>query len=133
MEAQGVAFPESEKCDLYIASMGDDANLECAKLATALRADGVNVQFDVVGRSVKAQMKYANKIGAAFTMVLGDSELESGRANLKNMETGEQQEVSLTTFCDDFMLISIKESLKDLEEIGGDDGFDFSSIISNNI
>ena len=66
-------------------------------------------------------------------MVLGDSELESGKANLKNMETGEQQEVSLLTFCDDFMLISIKESLKDLEEIGGESDFDFSSILSNNI
>ena len=133
MEAQGIPFPESEKCDLYIASMGDNATLEAAKLATKLRADGVNVQFDVVGRSVKAQMKYANKLGAAFTMVLGDSELESGKANLKNMETGEQQEVSLLTFCDDFMLISIKESLKDLEEIGSESDFDFSSILSNNI
>ncbi len=133
MEAQGIPFPESEKCDLYIASMGDSATLKSSAIATKLRADGVNVQFDVVGRSVKAQMKYANKIGAKFTMVLGDAELESGKANLKNMENGETQEINLDTFCDEFMLISIKESLKDLEDVSVDSDFDLSSIISNNI
>lgn len=50
---------------------------------------------DTVGRSLKAQMKYADKIGAVYTLVLGDNELAAGKANLKRMADGQQQEVEL--------------------------------------
>ena len=60
-----------------------------------LRRTGAFVECDLVGRSLKAQMKYANKIGARFSMVLGDDEIANGSAKLKNMENGEQSEIPL--------------------------------------
>ena len=80
MEAQGIEFPPEAKCDLYIASMGENATLKASQIASDVRGNGMHAQFDIVGRSVKAQMKYANKIGAAYTVVLGDSEIEAGVA-----------------------------------------------------
>ena len=61
-----------------------------------LRKAGVKAEADTVGRSVKAQMKYANKIGAAYSMILGADEIEKGKAVLKCMETGEGQEIELS-------------------------------------
>ena len=117
MENQGLPFPEAAKCELYIATMGEKANIQAAAMANALRREGMFVEFDVVGRSVKAQMKYANKIGAKFTVVMGDSELESGIVKLKNMESGEEQEVALSTFESDILNISIAESLKEFDNL----------------
>lgn len=117
MENQGIAFPEAAKCELYIATMGEKATVQAAAMANALRREGMFVEFDVVGRSVKAQMKYANKIGAKFTVVIGDSELESGIVKLKNMESGEEQEVALSTFESDILNISIAESLKEFDNL----------------
>ncbi|MBR3816776.1 MAG: histidine--tRNA ligase [Clostridia bacterium] len=117
MENQGLPFPEAAKCELYIATMGEKATVQAAAMANALRREGMFVEFDVVGRSVKAQMKYANKIGAKFTVVIGDSELESGIVRLKNMESGEEQELSLASFESDILNISIAESLKEFDNI----------------
>ncbi len=120
MEAQGCEFPEAQKCDIYIASMGDKANVVAAQLAGNIRGGGMHAQFDVVGRSLKAQMKYANKIGASYTLVLGDSEIESGEAVLKNMNTGEEQGVKLEGFDEVFANIAIAEAIAgfnfDIEE-----------------
>ncbi len=125
MENQALPFPEDSKCELYIATMGEKASFEAAAMANALRREGMFVEFDVVGRSVKAQMKYANKIGAKFTVVIGDGELESRVIKLKNMESGEEQELSLDSFESDFLNISISESLKEF------DNLDFSRIMGN--
>ncbi len=95
MENQGIEFPEPEKCDVYIASMGDNAGVYATKLASMLRAEGFSAEVDLAGRSVKAQMKYANKIGANFSIVIGDDELNSKKATLSNTETWEKIEVSL--------------------------------------
>ena len=80
---------------LYIASMGDNARLKSFEMSLALKKHGINASFDQVGRSLKAQMKYADKTGARFSCVLGDSELEAGKATLKNMSTGESQEIDI--------------------------------------
>lgn len=133
MEKQGLPFPEREKCALYIVTMGEKASLEAAKIASALRKEGVEVQFDVVGRSVKAQMKYANKLGAQFTVVLGDSELESGVVRLKNMESGEETEVALSDFENAFLRASLSESLKGLEELGVDADIDIDELMNKNL
>ena len=108
MESQGCDFIEPKKCALYIAAM-DEAALEKAIILTKkLRDDGIWAEYDLAGRGLKAQMKYANKLGADFSMVLGSNEIESGKANLKNMETGEQTEISLgDSFLDDFSNISV--------------------------
>ena len=65
------------------------------KLVYRLRKQGISAERDYLERSVKAQMKYANKIGAKYTVVLGDDEIERGTAAVKNMETGESEEISL--------------------------------------
>ena len=95
MEAQGVAFPEPEKTMIYLAPMGEAATVKCMELCARLREEGFSAQTDLNNRSVKAQMKYANKLGVQYTVVIGDSELESGIVKLKNMENGEQTEVTL--------------------------------------
>lgn len=127
MENQNLNFPSANKCELYIATMGDAALLKASSIANALRREGMFVEFDVVGRSVKAQMKYANKIGAKFTVVIGDSELESGKVMLKNMADGSQQEVSLDTFESDMLNFSISESLKEFDDM------DFGSLLGTNV
>ena len=95
MEQQGCPVPEEPGCDLYIASMGKEASERAFRMASALRSEGFAVQCDLMGRSVKAQMKYANKLGARYRMVLGDNELTEGHAALKAMATGEQQDITL--------------------------------------
>ncbi len=108
MESQGCDFIEPKKCALYIAAMDDTAMEKAIVLTKKLRDDGIWAEYDLAGRGLKAQMKYANKLGADFSMVLGSNEIESGKANLKNMETGEQTEISLgDSFLDDFSNISV--------------------------
>lgn len=102
MENLGVEFPEPRECELFVASMGEKANIKAGQIVHNLRSEGFYADYDVVGRSLKAQMKYADKIDAKFSIVLGDNELESGKANLKNMETGEVKEVK---FDEDLMEI----------------------------
>ncbi len=96
LEAEGVLPEPDEAPDLYIASMGDTARKKSFELTEALRHHGKRVLFDQVGRSLKAQMKYADKMGARYSMVLGDSELENSEAILKNMKCSESTPVSLS-------------------------------------
>ncbi len=103
LENQGTELPEDKKCDIYIAVMGSDAAVKSAMLCSKLRADGFEAQTDICGRGLKAQMKYADKIGAAYTLVLGDNELETGKANIKCMSTGVQTEVELCRLSDELM------------------------------
>ena len=110
MEKQGCEFIAPEPCDIYLASMGDAAQKKCVELAVMLRDEGFKVEYDIVGRGLKAQMKYADKINAKFSMVLGDNEIESGSAKLKNMKTGEQTEISLGEgFADAFSDIAVAD------------------------
>lgn len=95
LESQKTELPKQSACDLYIAQMGENAALKATALCNDLRVDGFKVQTDICGRGLKAQMKFADKIGASFTMVLGDNELAENKANLKNMSTGELTEVNL--------------------------------------
>lgn len=95
LRAQNSPFPKEPTCEVYFASMGEQAARRCFALARGLREGGVAAECDTVGRGLKAQMKYANKIGALYTIVVGDNELETGKAQLKDMETGEQMEIDL--------------------------------------
>lgn len=132
MDAQKTEFPEVKKCDLFIGSMGENANIAASAIATDLRNEGLSAQFDTVGRSVKAQMKYADKIGALYTMVLGDSELESRKAKLKNMQTGDQSEISLDDFTDNFQSMIIKQAMDGLDGINME-GVDLSQLLGGAI
>ena len=103
MDKQGRKIPEFDECKLYIATMGEGAKEKAFELAGALRQCGMIIETDIVGRGLRAQMKYADKIGAKYSMVLGDNELEQNKAVVKNMSTGKQTEVSLDDgFMDDF-------------------------------
>ena len=87
------------------------------QLGQQLRISGYQVEYDVMQRGLKAQMKYANKIGAAFVMVLGENELQDKKAKLKNMETGEQIEIALDeTFEDKFDDIAVQYMFHDIVE-----------------
>ena len=125
MEAQGIEFPAEDKCDLYIASMGENATLKASQIASDVRGNGMHAQFDIVGRSVKAQMKYANKIGAAYTVVLGDSEIEAGVAKVKNMADGSETEMNIDDISEEIMRLSINDSLKGFEV----EGLDIASLM----
>lgn len=95
MQAKECTFPEPPRCEVYFAPMGTKAANTCFGIVTWLREGGVAAEMDTVGRGLKAQMKYADKIGARYTVVVGDNELESGMAQLKDMETGESSEIAL--------------------------------------
>ncbi len=121
MDAQNVPFPARKACDIYFASMGEKANLEAARLALDLRNEGLSAQFDTVSRGLKAQMKYADKLDALYTVVLGDNELETRKAQLKNMKDGSLQEISLDDFTDAFQSIVIKDAMAGFDSLGLDE------------
>ena len=100
MEQTGASYPEQPKPTLYIAALGAPAMRRAAVLAQQLREQGVRAESDIVGRSLKAQMKYAGKSGFRYTLMIGDSELETGRAFLRNMEQSEQTEFEIDRVAD---------------------------------
>jgi len=90
--------------DLFLAGLGGTASSTCYRLMNELRKEGLRVDMDLENRSLKSQMKQADKAGAAFVLILGDQELEQGAAVLRDMATKEQTEVAVDTF-------AIKEAL----------------------
>ena len=95
LEKEGIEIPNEILFDLYIGARGEEAKLSAFALSNKLRELGVKTEVNHMGRSIKAEMKYANKIGAAFTTILGDDELQNKVIKLKRMSDGEQFEVSL--------------------------------------
>ena len=126
MEAQGCEFPEPSRPDLFIVAMGDKATLKAVEIAKDMRDEGYSVVYDLNGRSLRAQMKYADKINAKYNVVIGDNEVDTKSAVLKDMATGEQSEISLETFVSGFYSITLDSQLKDLEING--EAFDFNSL-----
>lgn len=95
LQENGVEIPDDNKPDIYIAPLGDKAKEVAQTVAFSLRKEGIKAETDLMGRGLKPQMKYSDKLGAKYTLVLGDSEIETGDIRLKNMETGEQTEWKL--------------------------------------
>lgn len=95
LEKEGIEIPNEGLVDLYIGARGETAKTSAFVLANKLRAVGIKTEINHMGRSIKAEMKYANKIGSAFTTILGDDELQNKTLKLKRMSDGEQFEVSL--------------------------------------
>ncbi len=91
----GIEIPKEDGIDLYIAPLGDDARIFVQKLVYDLRKQGANVETDHMQRGLKAQMKYANKIGAKYSVVIGDDEIKNNVVNLKNMDSGDEEKVIL--------------------------------------
>ena len=111
MDAQGIQIPCPDTCALYIATMGDDAKVKAFNLLKQVRECGIIAETDVVGRGLRAQMKYADKIGAKYSMVLGDNEIAENKAKVKNMESGEQTELMLDdTFAEKFSVLNLTDN-----------------------
>lgn len=109
LEARGVEFPAPKPCAMYIAPIGESASREAAALVADLRAFGISAQTDLVGRSLKAQMKHADKIGAKYVMALGEDELENESAQIKRMSDGKLWRVDLEDFTEDFIKILARD------------------------
>lgn len=111
LDAEGVETPKPDECGLYIAVMGDSAQAKAFDLLAQVRSCSIHAETDIVGRSLRAQMKYADKIGAKFSLVLGDNEIAENKAELKNMETGEKRKINLDSrFADEFIAVYCDES-----------------------
>ena len=96
LEALGKTPDDKIVPDVFVAYAEPAAESVSHKLVYDLRALGVSAERDTTGRSLKAQMKYAGKIGARYSVVLGGNEIAEGKVNLKNMETGESVSVALS-------------------------------------
>jgi len=93
MDACGHDFGMAPAPQIFIAWIGDKARTYSLQLIHELRKAGIRAEADTRERNLKGQMKYANKLGAAYTVVIGDDEVDSGELTLKNMETSEQTKV----------------------------------------
>ena len=93
--------------DLYILSSGEEENVKALELSQELRKEGFVIEKDIFERSFKAQMKYADKICARFLLVIGEDEIKSKFAKIKNMKTGEEKEINLN--CEDIKNIIIEK------------------------
>ena len=115
MESQKIEIPQPKKCDIFIATADENAYFMALCLAKTLREASFYAEFDVVGRGLKAQLKYADRINAKFCLVLGESELSLGKAEVKNMSTGEKYSVRLDeNFLHDFVAAEASCELKGL-------------------
>lgn len=95
MDGAGVEIPEPDGPKAFIATMGDAAREAGFKLLNTLRKSGVSADMDHAARSLKAQFKYADKLRAQNVIVIGDSELEKGMVQLRDMKNSTQREVAI--------------------------------------
>lgn len=117
MEKQNCDYLTPKKCDIYFAVMGEAALEKAMQLSKSLREYGYYAEYDMMGRGLKAQMKYANKIGAVFSVVIGDNEITDGKAKVKHMESGEETLLDLddrfTAVFEEIYFNRIMEALDD--------------------
>lgn len=102
LEDLGIEIPCKKAVDLYIAPLGGAAYDAARSLIYNLRKKGVQCDCDLIGRGLRAQMKYADKLGAKYTVVLGENEVNSGECEIKNMENGEKTSVKLDKIAEFF-------------------------------
>ncbi len=117
MEKQNCDYLTPKKCDIYFAVMGEAALEKAMQLSKSLREYGYYAEYDMMGRGLKSQMKYANKIGAVFSVVIGDNEIADGKAKVKHMESGEETLLDLddrfTAVFEEIYFNRIMEALDD--------------------
>ena len=95
MQEQGLSFQNKNRPILYIGSTGEDGFIKAQKLGYSFRKKGIYVEYDVIQRSVKAQLKYADKINAKYVVIIGENEIKTGKINLKDMDKSFEKEISL--------------------------------------
>ncbi|MCY1603926.1 histidine--tRNA ligase [Staphylococcus pettenkoferi] len=95
LEQEGIELVDEEPLDLFVVTMGDDADRYAVRLLNDLRKQGISVDKDYLNRKIKAQMKQADRLNARYTVVIGDQELEQQRIAIKDMQSGESEEIAL--------------------------------------
>ena len=95
LEKQGLLHEAPESVDVFVVALGEAAKLPAFKILQDLRAAKLTAGMDFAGRSMKAQMKQANKKNARFVAILGEDEVKEASALLKDMNTSEQKKVAL--------------------------------------
>ena len=95
MEAEGINIPEPQKTRIYVAGMDEKTREAAFKTVNGLRLNGISAECDLMERSLKAQFKYADKLGAEYVAVIGENELAGGEVTIKKMSDGTQQTVRL--------------------------------------
>jgi histidyl-tRNA synthetase len=106
LETQGINISIEKPLDVFVATLGDEADKIGFQILMKLRQEGVNSEKDFLGRSLKAQMKHAGRFNARIALIIGETELSRGVAVLRWMDTSEQSEVSLNN-----VVKAVKEKL----------------------
>ncbi len=99
LETSGVQIPNDNAVKIYFAPMGENETKKAFELTALLRGQGIVAETDHVGRGIKAQFKYADKIGAKFVAVIGSNELACGEVKVKDMNDGSEETVKFTELC----------------------------------
>ncbi|WP_042475117.1 histidine--tRNA ligase [Bacillus ndiopicus] len=94
LEAEDVELNVNDALDIFVVALDDEAKVKAAELISSFRAKGISADMDYSDRKMKAQMKAADRLGAKFVLVLGETELAEAAVNVKTMETGNQQKVA---------------------------------------
>ncbi len=95
LEEESISLDVEEELDLFIVTMGQEADNYAVKLLNKLRKNNIKVDKDYLNRKIKGQMKQANRLNANYTIVIGDQELENNAINVKDMVTGESEKIQL--------------------------------------
>lgn len=101
LENNNIEIKNPKSTDIYIATIGDEAKTKSFKLIKDLRTNHISADNDHLGKSLKAQFKYSDKLNAKYTVVIGDDELANDTATLKNMQTSEQTTIKLSELVDE--------------------------------
>ncbi|PKM85886.1 MAG: histidine--tRNA ligase, partial [Firmicutes bacterium HGW-Firmicutes-12] len=112
LEQQGIEAGASLTVQVYIAAMGDQANLKGAIIAQDLRQKGVSVEKDYLNRSLKAQLKSAGRLQAPYVLILGENELSNNEVVLRRMKDSRQSVINLDNIAE-YLVTMIKEDNRD--------------------
>jgi histidyl-tRNA synthetase len=107
-EAEGISFDQEFTSDLFIIPLGDESKTSALTIAQQLRSSGLRVEISFGDRALKGSMKAADKSGAAYVIVLGESEVSSGTVELKEMSTGKTSSVTLASLQKHLLSVSSK-------------------------
>jgi len=103
VKSQNLIKSDGKNVDIYIGSVGNEGFLKAQAIGYELRKNGIRAEYDTLKRSVKAQLKYANKINAKYSVVLGENEVLKDCVSLKNMRESSQEEIKLSLLKDELL------------------------------
>ncbi|MFA5675275.1 MAG: histidine--tRNA ligase [Christensenellales bacterium] len=96
LESLGVKLPDANVCDACVCPVGEDAALYAFSITAIMREEGIAAECDHMGRSLKAQLKFAAKLNAAYAVIIGESEIAAKAAVVRDMRKGEEKTVPFT-------------------------------------